>query len=184
MADENLLVLLLDDDAEPSELQREIARRRGDVHVLLVVPAHVGPLSWYATDEHEAQVEAADQTRHAGRRLAGIAEHVEADSGESDPVLAVGDALEEFAATEIVIAGGEGTNGALESSLQRFGLPVTRLGPEPDDSRGDRLRELGRGVMSGRSSATPYAIVVGVMAVLAAAVLLMLAVGLLVLWLS
>jgi hypothetical protein len=38
--------------------------------------------------------------------------------------------------------------------------------------------------MSGRSPATPYAIVVGVMAVLAAAVLLMLAVGLLVLWLA
>jgi hypothetical protein len=183
MADENLLVLLLDDAAKSSELRREIALRRGDVHVLLVAPAHVGALSWYATDEDEAHVEAADHARETGRRLAGVAE-VETEGGESDPVLAVEDALEEFAATEIVIAGGEGTNGALESSLRRFGLPVTRLGPEPDDSRGNRLREIGRGVMSGRSPATPYAIVVGVMAVLAAAVLLMLAIGLLVLWLA
>src|SRR5262245_35709 len=49
-----------------------------------------------------------------------------ADQSELDPVLAVQDALEEFAADEIVVVGAE-RNGAMESALRRFGLPVTRL---------------------------------------------------------
>src|SRR5262245_43923961 len=183
MADQNVLLLLLDDPAEKSELREEIERRRGDVHVRVVAPAHVGLLAWYTTDEDEAHGEAADQARGTARRLRGTADVEGAYAGEADPVLAVEDALEEFPADEILIAGGNGGYGTLVAALEQFGLPVSRLGA-PGEEHGDELRGLGRGIMSGRSAATPYAVALGVVAALAAVVLLMIVFGVLVLWLT
>ena len=183
MGDKNLLVLLLDERADPSDLRREVARRPGDVHVRLVAPAHVGALAWYTTDEEPAHAEASEQARRTARRLVSAADVEAATDGEADPVLAVEDALAEFPADEILIAGGDAVDSAVAADLERFGLPLTRLGP-PTSERGSRLRAFGRGVMSGRSAATPYAVALGVVAVMAAIAALLIAVGVLVLWLA
>jgi hypothetical protein len=182
---ERLLVLLLDDAFSASEVQRALRRGAGPTAIHVVAPAHVDLLHWYATDESGAWAEAAGRARRA-TALAPAAADVRAGAGEADPVLAVEDALQEFPADEVVIVGGDGANGELETSLRRLGLPVTRLGAAPDASRaaGSRAREAGRAIMSGRSDATPYAIFVGVVLAMGAVVLAILAIGLLLMWLG
>ncbi len=153
----------------------------GVAEVRVVAPAQVGVLHWYATDEDEAAAEAARRAGSVGSDVEALVSDTGAEAGDADPVQAVEDALASFSADEIVVVGERGDE-ELESSLGRFGLPVRRLGSAADNRPHGRARELGRGIMSGRSAATPYAVFLGVMAFLGAIVVIGGLIWLLVMW--
>ena len=129
----------------------------------LVAPAHVGPLEWYGSDEDAARDAAREQ---AAEGLRAVGSEGEARSSGPDPVLAVEDALSDFPADRILVAGP--ADAALGDALRRLGRPVDVLEDPPPATTGDELRESGRAVLSGRSPATPYVAIGGVMVVLRA----------------
>ena len=176
--DEHVLVLVLDEHPDLPAVRGALAGKK-DTSVRLVAPAHVGPLHWYATDEDEEHAQAEARARAGERAIAPVAD-VESMAGEADPVLAVEDALSEFSADRIVVVGEE--DAALDESLRRFDIPVERLGGPPQPVPAGNLRETGRAIMSGRSGATPYAVLAGAMIVLGLFVALMLLVAALILW--
>ncbi|HET8742485.1 MAG TPA: hypothetical protein VFM41_07670 [Gaiella sp.] len=156
---EHVLVLVLDEEPARSAL-RHALDGVPDAYVRLVAPRHVGPLGWFATDEADDHDAAEERAAKSGRTLEPVADVEATEAGELDPVLAVEDALNESPADRIVVLGT--ADSALEDALRRFGLPVERVGGTTrDSSTVAALREEGRGIMSGRSRATPYAIVVG-----------------------
>ncbi len=177
---EKLLVLMLDENPDLAGLREELGRRE-DARVRLVVPAQVGLLDWYATDEDGAREQAESRARDGQRAIARVAE-AEAAAGDLDPVLSVQDALSEFPADRILIVGE--SDAALESSLRRFNLPIARLdqGPEQAASSEEELREKGRAIMSGRSDTTPFMVFGGTIFVLGAFVATGLVLAALVLW--
>ena len=152
------LLVVLFDGASRVELEAAVAGSdEGDAAVYIVAPTHVGPLEWLATDESRAQGEAAARVLEAEWLLAGVSE-LGGEAGESDPVVAVGDALERFAADEIVLVGSGEVDSSFLSSLRVFGLPVTLSGVTlVPSSVGSRARARVRGLTSGRSAATPFA---------------------------
>ena len=172
---ENVLVLVLDEHPDLAAV-RGVLRGAKGTSVRLVAPTHSGGFHWYATDEDEAHAEAEGRAALAERAIAPVSD-VEASAGERDPVLAVEDALSEFQADRILVVGEE--DAAMDESLRRFGLPVEHLG---ETTPGGGLQETGRAIMSGRSSATPYAVFGGAMLVLATVVALLLLLAALILW--
>ncbi len=147
------------------------------------MPVRVDALHWYATDEDEAIGEAGRRARSIERDLAPLAASTKGEAGNADPVQAVEDALASFSPDEIVVAGGAADH-ALENSLEGFGVPVTRIGLARLEGPQAGSRELARGIMSGRSGATPHAIFATVMAFMLVVVLVIALIGLLVLWLG
>lgn len=158
-ATENLLVVLLEGGSR-AELQQAIAERGGEPNVRVVAPAAVGKLEWLTSDEDAARA-AAD--RRAARAAATLEDQAstEVEQGDTDPVLAVEDALRTFPAEEILIVGGE-DDAVLELSLLPLGLPVTRVGAARSPERGDGVVRGARRVAEGRSPATPFAFLAGV----------------------
>jgi hypothetical protein len=121
----NVLAVLLENGQE-TRLHEAIAERaEAPAQVHVVAPLQVGALDWLATAEDDARAEASARAEEAEQALAGSAD-VSGEPGESDPVQAVEDALRTFAADEIVLVGDAGDD-ELERSLERFGLPVTRI---------------------------------------------------------
>ena len=104
----------------------------------------------------------------------------EAQASGADPVLAVEDALSDFPADRILVAGP--ADAALGKALRRFDRPVELLEHPPPATTGDELRESGRAVMSGRSDATPYVAIGGAMVVLGVVLAGLLLLAALVLW--
>jgi hypothetical protein len=179
----NLLVVLLDGASE-TELREAVEERAGErLNVRLVAPTSVGPLAWLATDEDAARRAADVRALAAEWSLAGSVE-AHGEAGDVDPVLAVEDALHDYAADEILIAGGARSNGVLEASLRRFELPVSRLGGPAPRPRLLGLRETARALVGGRSQATPFVLFAGVNLAMAAFAALVAAVVALVLWLA
>jgi hypothetical protein len=175
---DRVLVLVLDERPDLAALRRVLNGAR-ETSVRLVAPRHVGPLRWYATDESDEQDAAEARARETGAAVAPGAERV-ATAGDPDPVLAVEDALSDFDADRIVVLGA--ADAALDESLRRLRVPVERAGgpaPEP----GGALRETGRALMSGRSPATPYAVLGGAIAFLVVFGLVVLVMAALILWL-
>ena len=161
--------MVLGEHSHSPDLERYMAET--DVAELRVVaPTQVDALHWYATDEDEATADADRRVRSVERDVGPQVESVTTEAGDLDPVQAVEDAMASFSPDEIVLVG-DRADDALEDSLQRFGLPVRRLGLARLDRPRGRARELGRGIMSGRSAATPYAVFLGAMAFLGAVVL-------------
>jgi hypothetical protein len=167
--DRRVLAVVLGEHSHSPDLERYMAET--DVAELRVVaPTQVDALHWYATDEKEATADADRRVRSVERDVGPQVESVTTEAGDLDPVQAVEDAMASFSPDEIVLVG-DRADDALEDSLQRFGLPVRRLGLARLDRPRGRARELGRGIMSGRSAATPYAVFLGAMAFLGAVVL-------------
>jgi hypothetical protein len=102
-----------------------------------------------------------------------------ARAGDADPIQAVEDALLEFPANGILIAG-DAADPDLESALRRFELPVTRLQAPPLASHSRSFRTL-RSLAGGRADATPFVLLIGVNASFLVVALLISAVVLLLL---
>jgi GABA permease len=113
----------------------EIARRVGsaDSDVLIVAPALNSRLRHWVSDVDQAIARAHDRVELA---LAGLRERgisARGEVGDANPLLAIADALANFAATEIVIVTHPpGRSNWLEHRLvetatHRFDLPITHL---------------------------------------------------------
>jgi hypothetical protein len=181
----NLLVVLLG-DASFAELRSAVeARADGSPNVYVVAPAHVGPLHWLATDEQAARDEAGVRALEAEWILSGEAAVGGGGAGETDPILAVEDALRRFPAEEIVLVGGGAADSSLQASLRRLGVPTTWVGrPPPAGGSRGRLRDGVRALASGRSRATPFVAFAGAnLALLLIGVLITVVVAL-ILWLT
>ncbi len=172
---DNLLVVVLEGGSR-ADLQQAIADRGGEPNVRVVAPARVGKLEWLTSDEDAARADADRRAERAASTIDGQAS-TETEQGDTDPVLAVEDALRTFPAQEILIVGGEG-DAVLELSLLPLGLPVTRVGASRAPAPGDAVGRDTRRVVEGRSPATPFALLAGVnlVVMLAVAVIVLLAV--------
>jgi len=101
-----------------------------DAEVLVVAPALNSRVRFFASDPDPAIHRAEGVADETAERLeeAGIA--AAGDTGESDPLQAIEDALVTFAADEIVICthpGGERNwleEGVVDEAKERFGVPV------------------------------------------------------------
>jgi hypothetical protein len=102
----------------------------GKIHV--VAPAvKQSRLQWLTNAEDDARAEAEHTAAKVAQEAAGEAQRVEAEAGDSDPLLAVEDALRTFDADEIVVVVRKGDDaswleeGAAETIAGRFPqLPV------------------------------------------------------------
>ena len=111
----NLLILALD-NAVPTQVP--------DAEVLVVAPALNSRLRRWFSDEDGAR-RTAQQRATARVEQRGV--HAEGRVGDSDPLLAIADALPTFAADEIVIAGQPQSSMRLVSRARdRFALPTFR----------------------------------------------------------
>lgn len=158
----NLLVLLLGDTSSRRLRDAIAARSDPPARVHVVAPTIVGPLDWLATAEDEAHRQAEVRAFDAEWTLADQAQ-VEGEAGDVDPVQAVEDALRDFPADEILIAG-EAADRDLEQALRRFALPIARLDSAPPAGH-SRLYRAARGLAGGHGSATPFVLFVTVNAV-------------------
>lgn len=127
----NVLVISSVPDA-PSELREALG---GDVEIKVVAPAvKQSRLQWLTNAEDDARAEAERTAEKVAQATADEAEHVEAEAGDSDPLLAVEDALRTFPADEIVVVLRVGEDaswleeGAADTIAKRFPeLPVKTI---------------------------------------------------------
>jgi hypothetical protein len=179
----NVLLVALDPVPE-DDVRQAIAGRGddGDVNVHVVAPAtHIGRFQWLTGEEDEARAEAAelaDRTAHA------VEAEVETEVGESDPVLAVEDALATFPADEILVAGT--ADDKTEERLRDLGLPITRVGAggEVGGEQEGEAEAVARQVAQGRRQETPFVVVGTVAAILFVLIALISAIAYLAFWLA
>ena len=114
-----------------AELERHARGRRTDV--LVVTPALNTPLRHWVSDEDGAREAAAARLEASLETMRAAGMSARGEIGDSDPLLAIEDAIRTFAPDEIVISTHpEGRSnwlerGIVESAKERFDLPVTHV---------------------------------------------------------
>jgi hypothetical protein len=111
-------------------LRGYIAEEPGAVELRVVSPASdLSFAQWLANAEDDAWAEAEETAQRAARALAGEAAVVEAGAGDTDPVVAAQDALQTFAADELLVVLPDGESGREATWLERAAVPgFERLG--------------------------------------------------------
>lgn len=185
MSSRNVLLVALDALSEDEVRSALEGRQRSDdIHLRVLAPASgVGPLQWLMGDEDEARAEAeelASQTADALEDEAPVDE-VDTQVGDRDPVVAVEDALAEFPADEILLAGH--ADAKIEDRLRRLGVPVERV-DGGEDAVASGSEEFARSVARGRTTMTPLVVITGVGAVVLGAAAVLSLLLFLVLWLA
>lgn len=170
-------LLLVVGEASPQTVRLALAGAPAQIHV--VVPAVVKPLDWLANADERANERARLRASEAEDALAGLVE-VTSEAGDLDPVQAVADALLEFPATDLVIAGAAADDG-LDGALARFGLPVYRVGPRPGGKA--RINREVRELAGGRNAGKLLAFILGMNVAMMAAAIVLSLFALFVLWL-
>lgn len=127
-------LLVLTSEAISAQQLRDAVGEDGDpenAEVLIVAPAlQRNPIKFWFSDADEAIARAEEVRRASTERLGQEGVAASGDTGESDPVAAVQDALSTFAADRIVLfihTGGERRYREdidVEDLKERFGLPV------------------------------------------------------------
>jgi hypothetical protein len=104
-----------------------------DAEVLVVAPALNSRLKFWTSDSDEAIARAEQVEQETVERLDEEGIDAAGDTGESDPLLAIQDALQTYPADEIVLcthsSGGRNwqEEGVVDEARKRFGKPVTHL---------------------------------------------------------
>jgi hypothetical protein len=104
-----------------------------EAEVLIVAPALNSKAKFLTSDSDEAIARAEQVQEESVERLDEEGIDAAGDTGESDPLLALQDALQTYAADEIVVVvHGEGgrnwqEEGLVDQARERFGKPVTQL---------------------------------------------------------
>lgn len=180
MGSRNVLLVALE-PVPDEEIRRAIETRAetADVSVLVVAPAlGVGLLESLTGAVDEARAKAGELADQVGRADADVRTEV----GDRDPHVAVADALCEFAADEIVLAGAADVD--TEAQLRGFGLPIAWVdGTAEAGEEGSGTEAIARDVTRGRSSQTPALLLAAVGAVVLAAIVLVSLIAFLVAWL-
>jgi len=128
------LIAAIDDTALAQQIGRHVEREsaaaaeRREADVLLVSPALNPLLDHWAADVSEARADAQRRLDASLNRLASTGVPAHGSIGDSNPVLAVEDALREFPADEVIVVGPEDTSGELVAEIrQRLDPPVELL---------------------------------------------------------
>lgn len=133
------LLIVTTAPVEGGRLREHVREHVGsaDARVRVVAPASkVSPLKWLYSDEDEARAEAQEMAVEATEAVSEVAP-AEAEVGDTDPVLAIQDALATFPADEILIVTPPGSEvtwlekDAAGEALERFGLPVSHVVVDP-----------------------------------------------------
>jgi hypothetical protein len=117
-------------DALKSAVGRETAE---EAELLVVAPALNSKLKFWTSDADDAIAHAEQVEEETVERLDEEGIDAAGDTGESDPLLAIQDALQTYAADEIVLCThGSGDRnwqeeGVVDEARRRFGKPVTHL---------------------------------------------------------
>jgi len=99
-------------------------------NVLVVAPALNSWLRRWASDDRLARCLAAKRMRAFIKQFESRGVHAEGRIGDSDPLLAIADALTTFPADEIVIAADAGADELAQRARMRFSLPTSRAGEQ------------------------------------------------------
>jgi hypothetical protein len=104
-----------------------------DLEVMVVAPAvQKSPIKFWMSDADEAIARAEAVERESVEELGGAGIRATGDTGESDPMLAIQDALNSFPADRVLLFA-RGDSGYREDVdpaeiEERFGVPVDRAG--------------------------------------------------------
>jgi hypothetical protein len=125
------ILVLTSEPVDAAMLRAALGDDAHDAEVLVVSPAlQDSPLRFWMSDADEAIARAREVEEETVERLDEAGVDAAGDTGESDPLEAVGDALATFPADRIVVfAHPEGQRAYLEDDVaqeaeRRFGLPV------------------------------------------------------------
>jgi hypothetical protein len=122
--------------AEPisgEALKSALGNGAEEAEVMVVAPALDSRMRFWTSDSDEAIARAEEVQQESVERLEEDGVRATGESGESDPLLALQDALATFPAEEIVIFrhGEEGQNWAeedlVEQARERFSVPVREM---------------------------------------------------------
>jgi hypothetical protein len=127
------VLALVSEPVSGDALRAAIGERAEDAEVLVVAPALNSPLRFWMSDPDPAIERAEAVQEETVERMEEEGVDAAGDTGESDPVLAIQDALTTFAADEIVLfTHPDGKRNWLEEGVvseveERFGLPVAHI---------------------------------------------------------
>jgi hypothetical protein len=128
------IIALVSEPVSAGALRSAIgSEQAADAEVLVIAPALTGKLRWIAADPDPA-IERAEQVQEETvERLDEEGVDAAGDTGESDPLLAIQDALQTYPADRIVLfTHSEGKRnwleeGVVEQAAARFDPPVTHM---------------------------------------------------------
>jgi hypothetical protein len=130
------LLVLATDPVDAEDLRGALPGDTLDgAEVLVVSPAvNESPIAFWVSDSDEAIREAESTAQQTADALAGAGARARAQTGESDPLLALQDALTTFQADRVVVfARGDDESqryredDVLGEAERRFGVPVTQI---------------------------------------------------------
>jgi hypothetical protein len=127
------VIALVSEPVSGDALRAAIGDRANEAEVLVVAPALNSKLRFWMSDPDPAIERAEAVQEETVERMDEEGVDAAGDTGESDPVLAIQDALQTFAADEIVLfthPRGERNwleEGVVDEVKERFGLPVAHL---------------------------------------------------------
>jgi hypothetical protein len=132
------VLVVANETIEGGVLHRLIADRASGGVVLVVAPALNSRLRHWASDGDLAWRRAAARMERCLARLARAGIDAEGRVGDSDPMLAIADALELFPAGELIISTHPEASSnwlahrLVERAREGFGLPTTHVVADPD----------------------------------------------------
>ena len=125
------LLVVTPEPVDAKLLRATLGEEVEGAEVLVVSPAtHQSKLAFWVSDSDEAIHEAALAQAETVERLEEEGVDAAGDTGESEPAVAIQDALATFPADRIVIFRGEGDayrEEDLAEARERFGVPVTEV---------------------------------------------------------
>lgn len=125
------LLILTDDPSAETNLHEPLEEIAGgeDLEVKVVAPIRPESTLDLVTGEIDEAKEAAEERAEraaAASEEAEVVTRADAEAGDADQLLAIGDALAEFEAEHIVLVDPD-DEGLAAATRERFGLPVTEL---------------------------------------------------------
>lgn len=127
------ILALVSESISGDALKSALGRDAGDAEVMVVAPALDSRTRFWTSDNDEAIARAQEVQQESVERLSEDGVNATGDTGETDPLLALQDALATFPAEEIVIfTRPEGDRNWAEEDLveqaqERFSVPVRQM---------------------------------------------------------
>jgi hypothetical protein len=127
------VLALVSEPISGDALRSALGEGAGDAEVMVVAPALDSRTRFWTSDNDDAIARAQEVQQESVERLAEDDVDAVGDTGETDPLLALQDALATFPADEIVLfTRPEGDRnwaeeGLLEQAQERFSVPVRQM---------------------------------------------------------
>jgi hypothetical protein len=128
------IIALVNEPVSGEALKSAVGRQTAeDAEVLVVAPALNSRLKFWTSDSDEAIARAEEVAQETAERLDEEGIDAAGDTGESDPLLALQDALQTYPADEIVLCTHSSSSrnwqeeGVVDEARERFGRPVIHL---------------------------------------------------------